>query len=157
METEVRFREVQQFRQPWLWGLLGAQALLVAVSLVRGRRSARATARRLLVLGGVALFFRSATLYTEVRDEGVYVKFAPLHRSFRRIPFSALADVQATGYSPLRYGGWGVRWSPSGVAYTVSGRSGVRLERANGRSVFVGSDRPDELLAAVQDTTRREV
>lgn len=157
METKVYFREVQRFRQPWLWALLGVQALVALGGLVRGRRSGRETVRRLAVLGGVALLLRVASLDTEVRDDGVYVKFAPLHRSFRRIPFADLADVQATGYSPLRYGGWGIRWSPSGVAYTVSGKSGVRLERRSGQSVLVGSDDPDELLAAVQAASDREI
>lgn len=157
METKVYFREVQRFRQPWLWALLGVQALLALGGFVRGKRSGRETVRRLAALGAVALVLRVATLDTEVRDDGVYVKFAPLHRSFRRIPFDDLADVQATGYSPLRYGGWGIRWSPSWVAYTVSGKSGVRLERRDGQSVLVGSDDPDELLAAVQAATGREV
>ncbi|NEU56403.1 hypothetical protein [Halorussus sp. MSC15.2] len=92
-----------------------------------------------------------------VREDGIYVEFAPFHRSFRRIPFSDLADVQETGYGPLRYGGWGIRWSPSGVAYTASGRSGVRFERTDGKSTFVGSDRPDELVAAVQEASSQTV
>jgi len=157
METEVRFREVQRFRQPWLWAMLGAQAVLALARGARGRWSRRETARRLAALAATALLLRSVRLYTEVRDDGVYVKFAPLHRTSRRISLSELADIQATGYSPLRYGGWGIRWRPSGIAYTVSGTSGVRLERTNGRSVFVGSDRPDELLAAIQDATARAV
>ncbi|MFC7079884.1 hypothetical protein [Halorussus caseinilyticus] len=154
METEVHFRETQAFDQRWLWGLLGLRALADFVSLARGKRSARETVGRLATLGAVALFFRVATLRTEVRDDGVYVAFAPFHRSAKRVPFSDLADVQATGYSPLRYGGWGIRWSPSGIAYTVSGKTGVRFERTGGKSVFVGSERPDELLAAVQEATK---
>lgn len=157
METEVHFRETQRFRQPWLWGLLGVQTLRAFAGLLRGKRSARETVGRLASLGAVALLLRVATLTTEVRDEGVYVKFTPFHRSFRRIPFSDLADVQATGYSLLRYGGWGIRWSPSGIAYTVSERSGVRFERESGKSVFVGSSRPDELIAAVQEATGQTV
>jgi len=157
MDTEVRFREVQRLRRSRVWALLGAQAVLALAGCARGRWSRRETARRLAAVGAVALLLRSVRLYTEVRDDGVYVKFAPLHRSFRRIRFGDIEDVQATGYSPLRYGGWGIRWRPSGIAYTVSGASGVRLARTTGDSVFVGSDRPDELLAAIQDATAREV
>jgi len=157
MDTEVRFREVQRVRRSVFGVLLGAQAVIALAGVVRDRRTARAALRRLLGVGAVALLLGSIRLYTEVRDDGVYVKFAPLHRSFRRIRFGDIEDVQAAGYSPLRYGGWGIRWRPSGVAYTVSGTSGVRLERTNGTSAFVGSDRPDELLAAVQDATAREV
>ncbi|WP_137287332.1 hypothetical protein [Halorussus salinisoli] len=157
METEVHFRENQEFDQPWLWGLLGLRAVGDLLALARGKRSARETVGRLATLGAVALLFRVATLRTEVRDDGVYVNFAPFHRSDKRVPFADLTDVQATGYSPLRYGGWGIRWSPSGIAYTVSGRSGVRFERTGGKSVFVGSDRPDELVGAVQEATEKTV
>ncbi|WP_128475954.1 hypothetical protein [Halorussus pelagicus] len=157
METEVHFRETQRFDQLWLWGLLALGALADLVALARRNRDLRETARRLAALGAAALFLRVATLRTEVRDDGVYVNFAPFHRSDKRVPFSDLADVQATGYSPLRYGGWGIRWSPSGIAYTVSGRSGVRFERTGRKSVFVGSDRPDELVGAVQEASERTV
>ncbi|NHN59252.1 MULTISPECIES: hypothetical protein [Halorussus] len=157
METEVHFRETQTFDQFWLWGLLALSALAALANLLRGKRSVRGTVGRLATLGGVALLFRVAALRTEVRDDGVYVQFAPFHRSSKRVPFSELADVQAAGYSPLRYGGWGIRWSPSGVAYTVSGKTGVRLKRAGGKSTFVGSDRPDKLVAAVQKASEREV
>ena len=157
METTVHFRETQVFDQPWLWGLLGLSALADLVNLARGKRSARETVGRLAALGAAALLLRVATLQTEVRDDGLYLRFAPFHRSAKRIPFADLADLQETGYSPVRYGGWGIRWSPRGIAYTVSGKSGVRVERTDGKSVFVGSDRPDELVAAVQEATERTV
>ncbi|WP_276301619.1 hypothetical protein [Halorussus lipolyticus] len=157
METKVYFRETQAFDQRWLWGLLGFGALADLVNLARGKRSARETVTRLAALGAAALVLRVATLQTEVRGDGLYVRFAPFHRSAKRIPLSDLADVQETGYSPMRYGGWGIRWSPQGIAYTVSGKSGVRIERTGGKSMFVGSDRPDELVAAVQEATERTV
>jgi len=157
METQVHYRETQTFDQPWLWGLLGGQALVVLLRAARGKRSARETVPALVPVLAAAALARTATLYTEVRDDGIYVKFGPFHRSFRRVPFSDLADVQSMGYSPLRYGGWGIRWRPSEMAYTASGTTGVRFERSDGTSVFVGSENPDELLAAVQEASSREV
>lgn len=153
MATEVHFRETQQFRQPWLWGLLAVRPVIVLVGWLRGNRSRSDLLRELASALGVALLLGVTRLTTEVRDDGVYVKFEPFHRSFRRIPFSALADVRAESYRPLRYGGWGFRWRPGEVAYTVSGRSGVQFERQGERSVFVGSDRTDEFLAAVQEAS----
>jgi hypothetical protein len=157
METEVHFREAQRFDQPWLRGLLALRALADIAGLVRRKRSLRETVRRLAAFGAVALLLRVARLDTEVREDGLYVEFAPLHRSVKRMPFSDIADVQETGYSPLRYGGWGLRWTPSGVAYAVRGTGGVRFERTGGESLVVGSERPDELVAAVQAASEREV
>ncbi|USZ68211.1 DUF6141 family protein [Halorussus salilacus] len=157
METEVLFRETQTYRQPWLWGLLALRPALTLVGLARGTRTRADAARELASFLGVALLLGTTRLTTEVRDDGVYLKFEPFHRSFRRIPLEDIEEFEAAGYSPLRYGGWGFRWTPSSVAYTVSGRSGVVFDRTNGRSVYVGSDRPDELLAAVQEATNRTV
>lgn len=155
METEVRFRETQAYRQPWLWSLLAVRPALALVGLARGTKSKGAVARQLAASVGVGLLLWTARLTTEVRDDGLYVKFEPFHRSFKRIPFEDISAYEAAGYSPLRYGGWGFRWTPRTVAYTVSGRSGVNFERANGKSLYVGSDRPSELMAAVQEATGR--
>jgi Flp pilus assembly pilin Flp len=157
METKVYFRETQEFDQSWLWGAVGLGALADLINFARDERSARETVARLAALGAAALVLRVVTLQTEVREDGLYLRFSPFHRSPKRISFSDLADLQETGYSPLRYGGWGIRWSPRGIAYTLSGKSGVRVERSDGKSVFVGSDRPDELVGAVQEATDRTV
>ena len=157
MESEVRFREVQQYRQRWLWGLLAVRPILALVGLLRGTKSKGDVGRELLGFAGVALLLGVTRLVTEVRDDGVYVKFEPFHRSFRRVPFADIATFEAAGYSPMRYGGWGVRWTPRRLAYTVSGRSGVQFERTSGKPLYVGSDRPEELVAAVQDATEREI
>ena len=155
MASELHFRETQRFGQPWLWALLVASALPSLVGLVRGTRSRRGVVRELATLAGVALLLRTARLTTEVRDDALYLKFWPLQRSFRRVPFDDVASFESAGYSPVRYGGWGLRWTPRRVAYTVSGRSGVTFEREDGRSVYVGSDRRDDLVTAVQEATDR--
>lgn len=157
METKVYFRETQQYRQPWLWGLLAVRPVLVIVGWLRGNRSRGDVLRELASFLGVALLLGSTRLTTEVRDDGLYLKFEPFHRSFKRIPFSDLTDLQEAGYSPLGRGGWGLRWSPNGVAYTVSGKTGVRFERVSGESVYIGSNRPDELVGAVQEATEKTI
>lgn len=45
-------------------------------------------------------------LITEVHPDGVYVRLAPMHRSFRHIPTSGIETVTVTTYSPATYGGW---------------------------------------------------
>lgn len=98
--------------------------------------------------------FLALRLVTEVRDDGVYVKFGPLHRSFHRIPWENVDAVTATTYEPAAYGGWGwgIRVSPTGAkkAYRISGDDGVEIRRTDGRDLFVGTNRPDELVTAVE-------
>jgi hypothetical protein len=147
MEQEPTFREVQRFRQPWIWVLLGGIALLVLVS-------GPVSWVGLLVVGVVAGFLHSLRLQTEVRADGVYLKMWPLHRSFRRIPWSEVDRYESTQYQPLReFGGWGIRWAPGKLAYNVSGTQGVRIGRRDGRTILVGSQRPEELVSAIDEAT----
>lgn len=92
-------------------------------------------------------------LDTEVRDDGLYVKFWPLHWSFRRIPFEDVEDVSVTTYSAREFGGWawGIRIGPSldSMAYRVRGDQGVRVERASGTDLFLGTQSPAELADAI--------
>jgi hypothetical protein len=146
MEREPVFREVQRFRQPWVWGLLGGIALLMLVlgPVLWGG---------LLVVGAVAGFVYSLRLQTEVRADGIYLKLWPLHRSFRRISWSEVERYESIQYRPLRdFGGWGIRWAPGKIAYNVSGNRGVWFERTEGRSVLVGSQRPEELVSAIDES-----
>ena len=142
----VSFREVQRFRQPWLW------ALLTVVSLVSIVASGPLG---VVIAGGIVLFMWSLRLETEVRDDGLYLKFAPFHRSFRHVPWSEMDSFEAVTYRPIRdYGGWGIRWGPGKLAYNVSGSQGVRIDRSDDRELLVGSQRHYDLARAIRDTAR---
>jgi len=118
MERDPLFREVQRFRQSWIWALLGGIALLM---LVLGPIAWGG----LVVLGTVAGLVYSLRLQTEVRADGIYLKMWPLHRSFRRISWSEIERYESKQYGPLReFGGWGIRWAPGRIAYNVSGNRG---------------------------------
>ena len=145
MDRTPRFREVQRFRQPWIWALLGAISLLM---IVLGPISWGGLA----VVGAVAILLYSLRLQTEVRADGIYLKMWPLHRSFRRISWSEIERYESKQYSPLReFGGWGIRWTPGKLAYNVSGDRGIWIERTNGRTVLVGSQHPEEFLRAIDE------
>jgi len=145
MEETPRFREVQRFRQPWIWALLGGLALLM---LVLGPISWGG----LVIVGAVAALFYSLRLQTEVRADGIYIKMWPLHRSSRRISWSEIKRYESKRYKPIReFGGWGIRWMPGKLAYNVHGNRGVWIERINGQAVLVGSQHPEELVKAIDE------
>ncbi|GAB3670346.1 DUF6141 family protein [Halopiger thermotolerans] len=149
METETAFREVQQFRQPWLWTVLGGVAVLMLVlgPLAWGG---------LVVVGAVAALLYGLRLETEVRTDGIYLRMWPLHRSFRRISWSEIDRYEARRYGPIReFGGWGIRWAPGKIAYNVSGDRGVWIERSDDRSLLVGSQRPAEFVEAIDEVAER--
>jgi hypothetical protein len=163
------FREEQRFRQPWLWGVLalstGTTLVLFAYGMVRqlllgepwGDRPmsdaalALVGASVILVDAGLLLLMWSARLTTEVRTGGLYLRFFPFHRTWQRIPFEEILSSEARTYNPIgEYGGWGIRYGLRGKAYNVSGDRGVMLELAGGKTLLVGSQRADELAAAIR-------
>lgn len=142
--SEPSFTERQRFRQWWIWALLGGVALAM---LLAGPAAWLGVA----ALTPIGAFVYSLRLRTEVRDDGVYYRLWPLHRSFRRIEWAEIERYEAETYHPIReFGGWGVRWAPGRIAYTVSGNRGVRIERGEGRTVLLGSQRPEAFAEAIE-------
>jgi len=148
MQGDPLFREVQRFRQPWIWALLGGITLLM---LLLGPIAWGG----LVIVGAIAGLVYSLRLQTEVRADGIYFKMWPLHRSFRRISWSEVERYESRRYSPLReFGGWGIRWAPGKLAYNVSGNRGVWIERTNARAVLIGSQRPEEFVRAIGEAVQ---
>ena len=135
MDERVTFRETQRFRQPWLWVLIGGVGV---VSLVAGAGIG------VVIAAGVAALFAVARLTTEVREDGVYVRFAPFHRSFRRIGFEEIERHGLREFGVLTYGGIGIRWTPSTIAYTTAGKEWKSTGRT-GKPSSSGHSRPTGL------------
>jgi hypothetical protein len=96
------------------------------------------------------LLYRWMGMITEVRADGFYYRFVPFHMVFQRIPFPAITRCEAVTYRPImEYGGWGIRFGPSGRAYNVRGNRGVRLEMEGGRKLLFGSQDPEALARAI--------
>ena len=148
MQGNPRFREVQRFRQAWIWALLGGISLIM---IVFGPISWGG----LVVVGAVATLLYSLRLQTEVRTDGIHLKMWPFHQSFRQISWSEIKGYESKQYRPLRqFGGWGIRWVPGKIAYNVSGDKGIWIERKNGRVVLVGSQQPLEFVRAIDEAVR---
>lgn len=99
----------------------------------------------------MALVFNLLCLRTTVTETEVAVTFGallPLYR--RRIALREIASAEAVTYSPLaEYGGWGIRGWGKDTALNARGNRGVRLTLRDGRRVLIGSQRPDDLAAAL--------
>lgn len=156
------YREVQQFRQVWIWVIVSALSGLVwytAVMQLLLHRPLGSSPMPVILLvifwlifgiGLPALFFFSR-LVTEVRDDGICIRFFPFHRSSHRIAFTEVKHYEVRTYHPIReYGGHGIRYGSNGKAYNVSGDRGVQIELLNGERLLIGSQRADELWRAIQ-------
>jgi hypothetical protein len=167
----ARFREEQRFRQPWIWililplcvGGIGLFGWTMVEQLVRGRPVGNQPMPDLvlliigplfiLLLAGLLWLMWVARLVTEVRDDGIYIRFYPFHRSFHDFLWEEIESFEARTYRPiLEYGGWGIRSGSGNKAYNVSGNRGLQLSLGGWRSgrVLIGSQRPEELAMAVE-------
>lgn len=155
-----RFREYQRFRQWWVWALVLLPALGVTLVVVIqvgfgipvGSKPAPDGALLLLfgVIGlGLPLLIGSCLLRTTVESECLEIRFRPFTR--RRIPLDTIRRAEAVTYSPVMdYGGWGIKWSMKGWCYNVSGNRGVEVHLTDGKMVMIGSQRAEELAAAIE-------
>jgi hypothetical protein len=127
-----------------LW-VLGLSALLVAslgVSQDEGRWITAVVVAVLVV--SMALF---ASLTVEVATTHVSLAFGPgLIR--RRFPLEEIEGARAV--TNRWYYGWGIRLTPHGWLYNVSGFDAVELVLKSRRKVRIGTDEPGRLLAAIR-------
>ena len=69
----------------------------------------------------------------------------------RRVPLDSIQSVEAITHDIARdYGGYGIRSTRDGKAYVAGGSQAVRMTLDGREKVVVGSQRPDELAAAVR-------
>lgn len=159
--TPPLFREIQRFKH-WIF-LLPVTAVTVIVwylfveQVIMGHPQGSNPAPNWLAwvltfvfgLGfpAVAITLR---LVTEVRPGELSVRLYPFRA--RVIPLATVTEAFARQYSPLgEYGGWGVRVNRrSGRAYNAYGNMGVQLVLNDGARLLIGSQQPDQLLAALR-------
>jgi hypothetical protein len=148
------FRESQRFHQSRVGGwvfLAGAAAVGLTVLALAGSGDFLHPAGLLgIAIGaGTIALFGVAELRVEVRPDALHVRFFPLTRE-HRFDWTQIASAEARSYRPIReYGGWGVRFGRHGKAYNVYGDRGVQLAFHDGRRLLIGSQRADELAAAI--------
>jgi hypothetical protein len=156
-ESAPLFREEQRFSQPWLWVIVVVAAVaawigLAAVVLDSDDGAGWPVAIVLLLVAvGLPLLFGLARLTVEVLADRIQIRYRPFIA--RTLRLDEVVAAESVTYRPLReYGGWGIKgWSRRKIAYNVRGDRGALLTFSDGRTVLIGSQRADELAAAIRD------
>jgi Family of unknown function (DUF6141) len=98
----------------------------------------------------LALFWLSK-LEIQVRNTGLYIKYFPFHFMHRKISLKDLKKVKAKKYDPFKeHGGMGIRHKKNKIIYCIKGKSGILIEYREGKSVILGSQKPEELVQAIK-------
>ncbi len=158
------FREVQYFPR-WLYWLLmltlGPGCLMLVYGIYQqmvlhrpfGDQPASDLMLVLIFLFefGMLILFIRMRLITVVTDQNLYVQMQPLHVRPVAIKLTDLKAVDVITYNALNdFGGWGIRYGAGGKIYNAKGNRAVRLSYATGTHLMIGSQQPEELLAAIQ-------
>lgn len=160
MSAKPLFHEEQPFRQRRTRlllavppaGLLGLAIWQIALGHVWGRHpmSNGQLATLTVFLWLVYGWLLRVRLVTTVEGGEITVRLAGLGRR-RRIGIAEVTRAAETTFDPIHdFGGYGFRPIPRGRAYLAGGTRGIRLDLPEGRTVVIGSERPAELLTAIE-------
>ena len=166
-ETELIYREEQRFSLWLRWLVALSMALGLSLSIFSLTKMPPEQGPPeilpiiLLIVAGIfvpiaiAVLLLLLKLETEVRSDGLYIRYFPFHINFKRFTTDDLSEYYARKYKPiLEYGGWGIRYSlRKGKAYNVSGNKGVQLVFKSGKQLLIGSQRAEELEEAIRSIT----
>jgi hypothetical protein len=161
--SNIRFQEVQRFRQPALVVfliLLNVGGMVVVFGRIffgwpmfETRWSDLQLLLFWLPLPLLTLFLMSIRLETQITDTEVKGRLWPFHLSWKVFPYKDLQSAEIRQYSPiLEYGGWGWRLSiiGRGIAWNIAGNQGLQLVFHNGRKLLIGTQKPEALQAALK-------
>jgi len=118
--------------------------------LRRHRRRAWISVPRAVGFAAALALFGSMTVTVDDREVTASFTGGLLPR---RIPLDEISSAEVV---PVPwYRGWGIRRAHGGWMYNVAGRRAVELGLPEDRTFTIGSDQPDELLAAIEQARAR--
>ncbi|MDP2797559.1 MAG: DUF1673 family protein [Methanoregula sp.] len=89
-----------------------------------------------------------STLTVSVTDDTLRLRFGPVGLIKKSWPMAEIASV-TTVINPWYYG-WGIRWTPHGRLYNVSGYGAVEVRLVSGKTFRIGTDEPEALKLAIE-------
>ncbi len=150
-QQSVVFKEVQRFRQWWLWLLIGLTAfptLLVLLYQLWAGDNSEASNTTLVVLilavpVPVLLLFLLLRLTIIIDASGIRYGWNIIPGRLNRLGWS---DIESGRLIKYGFVGYGYRISRKhGIVYNVSGSRGLQLVRKNGSKILLGTSRPQEM------------
>lgn len=152
---KAHFDEVQQFRQPWLFGLLGVLLYIV----IKSQALADPPRWVGLAVGGgiivaVSVFIYFCKVIIRVDNEGIHTQFWPLEKE-KLVPPHEIEHSEIAVIRPLLdHGGWGLRVGRKGRSYIVSGTDAVVVTLRDGKKLTLGTQKQVELASAINRLLR---
>jgi hypothetical protein len=163
METPViLFEEIQRsqrLRNKWFYG---AAAVLFGLVLVWNYFSHKETPvfTRLLWSGFIIFILlqlfvsTSFQLVTQIREDGIYVRFPPYQSSFSKYSWDSIKEIYIRQFDPLKEYGYGIRTGPNGKGYTLPGNTGIQIIFNDNTTLIISTKQPEEVMEILRKTGR---
>jgi len=99
----------------------------------------------LVVLAVIVVLFHSLTVV--ISGEELVVKFEPgvIRKRFKLKEIQSCQAVRIPWYY-----GWGIRLTPDGMVFRISGFHAVQIKLVTGKEYLIGTDVPQELEEAIR-------
>ena len=152
-ETEILFQEIQQFTKAavhdFIKVLMGIVFIALIISLVVQKARMTDYNRLLVTLLPLLLVINiilGSKLITQIRTDGIYVRFPPWQPRFSIYSWTDVAEIVVRDYGAMKeFMGWGIRYAPGKMGYIVAGNSCIEIVFKNGNKVIVTTQRKDEV------------
>ena len=167
MDNSILYKEKQRFNQWWIWLIIIVVNSVFIYGVFQQIFNGKPFGDKpmsnvsLLIINItffiLSLLFITFNLETIIKADGIYIRFFPIHRKLKFLPWTSLSKVYLRTYSPLKeFGGSGFRYSLTGKgkAYNVSGNNGLQLEFENGKKLLIGTKNPEELLNVLKSLNK---
>lgn len=152
----IIFKETQRFKQWWIWLIVlvanGSNLFFVYNQIISNTNSTSNNYIGLIVAGITSILLTSLffiiKLDTVIKDDGIYVRFFPVHIKFKHLQWKNINKCYIRQYSPLKeYGGWGIRVGlfDKGKAFNISGNKGLQIEFKDNKKLLIGTNKPEDL------------
>ncbi|MFC1726680.1 DUF6141 family protein [candidate division KSB1 bacterium] len=164
--SQIIFKESQKFDQWWLRTIILAGSALVwwafynQIILEKPWGSNPGpdwlVIALVLIIGiGLPLLFFSIQLITIITADSIRIRFLPFQFKGRIIPVNEIERFEIRQYRPIfEYGGWGIKYGKSGLAYNVKGKTGLQLYLKNDDKILIGTQKKDFLKMAMENVIR---
>jgi energy-coupling factor transporter transmembrane protein EcfT len=158
----ILFEEIQssgKTKNKWFSGII---ALIFAIALLFNHFSGKEMpVFSGFLWGGFIVFIflqilasASFQLITQIREDGVYVRFPPYQTDFRRFGWEDIEEIHVRKFNPGREYGYGVKKSPNGYGYTVPGDTGIYILLKNQSSVMISTEMSEEIIMVLKKMGR---
>ncbi len=106
----------------------------------------------ILILLPLAVTILIAMFHLSIKIDKNYFMFKmfPFHWSYRKIKLEEISNATVKEYNTDRtFHGWGmgIPWNRNYKSYTIKGYKAVEISLKNGKKIFIGTQRPEDLIA----------